>query len=125
MLTANELSGFKTVQTDHMMDECVYVRRTTTANDYGGDVETWTDRETLACGFSFAPSSSRELLGSTDVPETSHKLRLPHGTAVNEHDRIRITKRFGVAESTPITYEIIGPAHSGPSGVVVNLQRVT
>lgn len=108
-LTLNELADFKTVQTGHMMDECVYVRRTTTTNAYGGSTETWVDGDTLACGFSFSP----------------RELRLPHGTAVNECDRIRITKRFGVAESTPITYEIIWPAHSGPSGVVVNLERLT
>ena len=122
-LTVSELADLKIVQTAHMMDTWVYVRRMTAPNAYGGETETWVDGNTLPCGFSFSPSASRELLRSTDVPETTHKLRLPHGTPVGEHDRIRITKRFGVVEARPITYEIIGPSHSGPSGVIVNLER--
>jgi hypothetical protein len=37
---------------------------------------------------------------------------------------VRLTKRYDVALTTPETYEIQGFSERGPSGLILNLQRV-
>jgi len=113
-------------QSAHMMDKCVHLVYSSTADDFGNPQATYTDGETLICGFGFN-ASSRELLNSTDVPSSDHQLRLPMptGTTVSTSDRFRIIERFGVAVADPQVYEVDGPARIGPSGVVVKLNLVT
>lgn len=130
MLTSKAIAGMQAVQSAHMMDECVLLVRSTTQDGYGVRVEVFADGLTVKCGLSFVTGSGgghtgQEVLGSSDVPMQDRQLRLPHGTDVSPYGRVRVTKRFGVDETEPTTYNIVGPAQTGPSGVVVKLSEIT
>lgn len=118
-----DLAGMQAAQDAHMMDTCtidVYTIGSTDA--YGAPVPTWPAGSPLSCGFHVFKVD--EVLGQTMVPTADAQVRLPIGTALGAKDRITVTKRFGVAV-TNVSYVIVGDAVRGPSGLVVNLKRVS
>jgi len=124
MFTSDELSGFRTAQTDHMMDTCVIQAYSSTQNSYGEEVVTYTDGTALACGLDMRPGNERH---STQYTTTEYDatIRLPIATAPDVRDRIKITKRFGETLSTVLVFEITGPIQRGPSGIRMQLKKVT
>jgi hypothetical protein len=98
-------------------------------NAVGEAQVTWTDGDTIPCGLEFSPFKfrSRELLGEgQDVGEILVRCRVPmkYYDTIQKEDRIRITKRHGVALTTAETYTVQGFAERGPSALVLNLKRV-
>lgn len=116
-----ELESMQDTQTGAMMDAAIVLTRAAASGDYGYGPATYTAGSTLACGFDPKP---REVMGDTQVEMSDGRLRLPIATTVTHLDRVKVTKRFGV--TTPAqTYEILGQPRRGPSGLVLNLRRVT
>jgi hypothetical protein len=76
----------------------------------------------VACGLEHL--NPNELQGTGEVPVIEARLRLPLTTSVKETDRIRVTHRYG-GDVAGEDYEIVGPARRGPSGLVLDLRRVT
>jgi len=118
-----ELIRLRAAQETSMQDICVILA-------YGETTDTWGNPETFytagaarACGFK--PLSPREVQESGLVPTILAELRLPHDTALDVRDRVRITKRYGETLATALEYEIVGPVRLGPSGQVVYLEAVT
>lgn len=109
-----------------MQDTCVLQPRTTGAADnYNLPTETWPDGSSYACGLK--PRDRDEAMDAAEVPLVDARLRLPLSAeaSLSNVDRIKITRRFGVTLSTPISYEIVGPPRRGPSGLVLDLKQVT
>lgn len=118
-----ELAAMQAAQQAAMQDTCVLQTYSETINAYGSPVGAWTDGAPQACGFD--PKGGREMAAANNTTViTDATLRLPVGTVVDMRDRIKITHRFGVSVTATV-YGIIGPARRGPSGVQLDLLRVT
>lgn len=119
-----ELARMELAQTGAMQDKCIIMVYSAEDGDYGPsmDYPTYTAGDPVVCGYK---PTSKEVMDGSQVAMTDGKLRLPIGTDVSHLDRIRLTHRFGVALSTPETFEILGQPERGPSGLVLNLRMVT
>jgi hypothetical protein len=115
----------QTTQESAMQDTCLHLACTTTNNEYGMPDESWSEALAYPCGFD--PMVRPEAMPETDVPMTDAKLRISIDVqgVINEHDRLRITHRFGVLLSAPLDYEIVGLPERGPSGLMFSLKKVT
>ena len=127
--TAGELAGMTATQEGAMMDECVILTHTVTGTGPRGSpiVDYVPAAGATPCGLGHS-KTDRELMGDaalgTQVAEFDGTLRLPKDTVINTRDRVRITKRFGVAVD-PVVYEIVGTPRLGPSGLLGRVKRVT
>ncbi|HLA87368.1 MAG TPA: hypothetical protein VJL10_05075 [Anaerolineales bacterium] len=111
-----------------MMDEC-YLRRWTagTEDEYNltSNATYPAAAQPTPCGLVFGNSKHTELMQATQAPMIATMIRLPLTTTLDPKDRIKVTKRFGVTETTPKTYQIIGHPKAGPSGLLVMVEIVT
>jgi head-tail adaptor len=121
--STDELTGFKTAQTNHMMDTVVRQTYSATSNSYNEDVVTYTDQTAIKCGLDMRPGSERHTSNYTAL-EYDATMRLPITTTIDARDRLKITKRFGETLTTALVFEIVGPVQRGPSGIRLLLKRV-
>ena len=123
---ADDLAFMRDVQEYVMQDTCVIWKYTELDPDIYGNVQhQYEEGDSSDCGFD--PTASKEVMEGTQVAVTDAVVRLPislHGS-IDQHDRVQITHRFGVALDTPVAYELIGLPERGPSGLVVNLRLIT
>ena len=118
-----DLSAMQSAQDAHMMDTCTLDRYTDGgADDYGTPTPTWVAGSPISCGFHVFKTD--EVLGQTMVPTADAQARLPIGSTLDPKDRITITHRHGV-DVADVTYVLVGEAVRGPSGLVVDLKRVS
>lgn len=123
MFTAAELAAMRAAQDLYMMDTCVRQVYSRTFDSYGAPAETYTDQTpALVCGLDMRPGSEQHRQDMTTL-EYDATLRLPIGTAIDEKDRIKITKRFGEAITSQV-YRVEGPIQRGPSGIRLRLRKV-
>lgn len=119
-----ELASMQATQEAHMMDACtVDAWSEGTADALGNKEPEWTPGPETPCGFQ-AVTVDEVLDQGADVPTVDGRVRLPIDTTVGPKDRITITKRHGVAVAAE-QYEVVGEKKRGPSGLVVELQKVT
>ena len=118
-----ELDDMRMAQEAHMMDTCLIAEPTKTTGGYNLPAESWNwdNAAESDCGFDASPS--KELLDQ--VPTSTAVVRLPIDTVISNQARARVTHRFSIPESSPITYEVIGTPRQGPSGLLVWLKNVT
>lgn len=111
------------VQQAHMMDTCTIDAYTEGGtNDLGMPSTSYVSGSAIACGFE--PVTPDEGVGSADVPMLDARLRLSISTSITPHDRVTVTHRFGVAV-THVTFEVVGEIKRGPSGLWLDLKKVT
>ena len=129
-LSTRELSMMRADNESHMMDTAVIYTRTDTLDDLGQPIPTWTEGDTIACGFAFSPFKfrSRELniYGAEETSEILVRARVPsdYRDTLTTKDRLRLTHKFGVALTTGEDYDVQGFLEYGPSAMIVNLKRV-
>jgi hypothetical protein len=123
MFTSTELTDMQAEQVNHMMDLAVIQIYSASVDGYGEPVGSWVDSvTTTVCGFD--PSGGREMImPDKTVLKTDAVIRLPIATVIDPKDRIKITKRFNVAITNEV-YQVVGNVQRGPSGLVVDVQRV-
>ena len=121
--SADELSGMKTAQEAHMMDEVVRMAWSSAKDALNADVPAWTDGIILMCGIDMT-GGSEQRDGGRIVVRWDVRIRLPLGTTLDLRDRFRIKSRFGQAVLSGTVYEVITPPEEGPSGIVLNLRKV-
>lgn len=121
-LRSGEVTRLQTVQDYHMHDSCKILTYSSSVDSYNIPQPTYTAGSEIYCGFEMVGTEER--VGETEYPDIDAKLRLPIGTVINSNDRVRITKRFGVAV-TEIDYSVIGQPLRGSSGLVVELKKVS
>jgi len=108
-----------------MQDRCRILRWSGHADSLGERVDTWTpDAATTPCGFGWARRTEAPD-GDKTVVRGEFLLRLPHGTVIDQRDRVQIVDRFGEGDDAQLTYDIDGAPAVGPSGIVVRLKLVT
>jgi hypothetical protein len=121
--TATELARLQDTQTGAMQDTCIIQTYSTATTDrYGNPAPTYTPGSPIPCGLD--PTADNEVQASGEVGIVDARLRLPIATVINEHDRVQITKRYGVTITAQM-FSVFGPPERGPSGLVVNLRTVT
>lgn len=126
--SVTELDRMEVTQEAVMQDTCELLTFVEVEDEYGVPQKVWSVLDTLQCGLSHSATNSEGMLdaeGGTQVPIETRTLRLPADTVVSNLMRVRITHRFNVEQDDPVTYEIIGDPQLGPSGLLVQVERVT
>jgi len=129
-LSTLELAQMQADNEDHMMDTAVIYTRSDNLDSYGQPVPTWTEGDTIPCGFGFSPFKfrSRELniYGAEETSEILVRARVPlsYQDTLTTNDRLQLTHLKGVELTTAQDYDIQGFLETGPSAAVVNLKRV-
>lgn len=123
VFAANDLANMQAAQNGHMQDTCVIQTYSRTLDSYGSPVETYTDGPAIACGLEMTTGRENHRADMT-VERIDATVRLPIGTSLQSTDRIKATRRFGTA-ITAIEFEIVGEVRCGPSGIRVDVSKVT
>lgn len=129
-LSTLELSQMQFDNESYMMDTAVIYTRTDAINTIGQPIATWTEGDTIVCGFGFSPFKfrSRELdiYGAEETSEILVRARVPieYIDTLTTNDRLQLTHQKGVELTTAQDYDIQGFLEPGPSALVVNLKRV-
>jgi len=111
-------------QVSAMQDTCVvYTYSDGSSNALGHATPTYTAQTAQDCGYK--PNSTREANDDGEVALVEAELRVAIDTSIAPSDRVKITHRFGVELTDQPLFSVLGIAKRGPSGLVVNLQRVT
>ena len=124
MFSTADLSNMRQAQTDHMMDTCVIQTYTSGSNTFGEETVTYTDGSAISCGLDMRPGLERHSAEYT-TSEYDATIRLPITSAPDMRDRVKVTKRFGETLSTALVFEITGSIQRGPSGIRLQINRVT
>ncbi len=123
-LSSQELADMRVTQDGAMQDTCLIAEPgTSSTNAYKLPTNTWdwAHATQSECGFDASPSA--EVLNQ--VPTSEVTLRLPVTRTISNRARVRVTKRFGETQASPVTYEVVGMPRLGPSGLLVWLKKVT
>ena len=123
VFTAAELVRMRSTQVDAMQDLCVVKSFTDEPDDYNQLIRTWADGAPIACGLD--PTGGREVTrADSTVVFTDATIRLPLDTVIDPAYRIEVISRFGEELIDAVVYGIIGEVQLGPSGLVLDLQKV-
>ena len=109
-----------------MQDKCELLDYQTVGQDeFGNPIKAYAVMDTVDCGY--APNRQVEVMDGTQVAVTDAQVRLSldNEATIDNLGRVRITYRFDEQLVSPISYEVIGQASRGPSGLLVNLRLVT
>jgi hypothetical protein len=112
----------QTTHAQHLHDACQILAYSAVQDAYNIPQASYTAGAEMACGVE--PVGTDEALDEAEVPLLDAKFRFPIGTVLNPLDRIRLTKRYGVAVD-PADFDMVGFPLRGPSGLVVEAKRVT
>jgi len=128
MLTAADLARMRATQIAAMGDTCTLRTWTPTIDDYGTEIEGWTDRSGVACGLDVSPgvggAERRRQDGTIYSISATLRLSLDDGAALTAKDSVIVTHRNGEVLSPSLAYGVDGPIHRGPTGIVVSLVEV-
>lgn len=121
-----ELADQRATQTAFMQDSCQIGTRSSTQDAVGQLIDTFTYGSVIACGLRMVGGLMRSEFRKPDgtIVNADAELRLPHGTVLTADDKVKVTKRHGVA-ITALTYDVMGEPLIGPSGIVCYLRAVT
>lgn len=131
VLTPTELERMQGTQEGAMMDTGIILKFTETnrTDEYGMPVSPFVEGPVTVCGFDGNPKPEQNAPAGggnqTQVEVSEARLRLPIDIAIENRDRVRITHRFGVLLEKPIMLELTENPRRGPSGLLVDVRRVT
>lgn len=103
---------------------CVRMVYTMALTRSGAEETTWPDGATYPCRFG-------SLSGSENPGQDLTKLRygatlcLAHDAVFDYRDRVRLTHHLGEELAEPEEFEIVGHPERGPSGLLLQLRRIT
>lgn len=120
--TATELSRMRDTQESAMQDQCIVQTFTDSADSHNQLIRTWADQPAIICGVDRTGGREVSKADST-VVFADVTIRLPIGTVIDPAYRIKLITRFG-EPIDPVVYGIIGEVQRGPSGLVLNLQKI-
>lgn len=123
-LQSEELDRLQSNQESSLMDAGkIYSYSDSTTDNYGNPAPSYAVGDVVACGYK--PRSTREVQQGNETITIDGELRLAHGTVITSKDRFELTKRYGETLSPTLLFYVVGLPAIGPSGVVVNLKRVS
>jgi hypothetical protein len=123
--TPGKLARMQAEQVSSLQDTCRIWRRAGAPGVDGyPESEYFPDPDITVCGLEIA--SARNLhSGDYTAPTWEARVRLPLDTLIGPLDRVEILTRYGVAVANETVFECSGGALPGPTGIVVNLTRIT
>lgn len=125
-LSTAEMSSMRTDFEETMHDQCIvapYTGGTKRTGPEPNDPIAWNYNGTeIACGLDFDSKSRRP--GSMVPEDAEGRIRLPHGTTVDQKARIVLTQRNGATLVPPWEFEILGLPRTGMTGIQVYVKRV-
>lgn len=108
---------------DTMLDRCQVLAHSPNGRDAHNQPRyTYTAGQETPCGVK--PAVNREVEAAGKVVLVDYVIRLPHGTAVDHRDRIRLTTLFGAPDFSQVDCEIVGQVQYGATAVVINLKTI-
>jgi hypothetical protein len=124
--TADELAGMRTVQTGAMMDTCTLRKWAPTTDNYGTEIEGWTETTGVACGLDVTAGGreQRRPDGTIVVISATLRLSLEDGAGLTEEDKVTVTHRNSELLTPALAYGIDGQPQRGPTGYVLRLVEV-
>jgi hypothetical protein len=124
--SATELAALGTTQTTWMQDACKIGVYSSGVDSAGGPTSTYTYGAEIACGVdTHVGKAARHYYDSDGTYLYADVfVRLPVGTTVGPFDRIKITKRFGVAV-TNVEYDLMNPPEVGISAILCYGRKVS
>lgn len=126
--TAAELVAMRGTQNTAMMDACTLRVRVVTQNDYGEEVESFTDTTGVPCGLDVtggqAAQETRREVGDITTILAALRLSLEDGAGLTERDAVTVTHRNGELLTPPLAYRIDGYPRRGPTGYTLRLMEV-
>lgn len=124
-LASAELTRLRSDYEATLLDRCKVGTVSTTQDELGQPVESWSYGSEIACGLQMVGGRGSELrTADGTVVVADAVLRLPFGTAVAAAGSIQVTKRCGVTLAVALTYGVLGRALDGVAGVLCYLQAV-
>lgn len=125
--TPGERARMQTTQVASLPDVCHLLTETPAGQDaHRRPIVTWEAGPRLACGFSEVDrAADAESVDGSESPIADASLRLPRATEALITQRVLLVERSGAVLSPPLTYLITGDPAPGPTGLVLQLTRVT
>jgi hypothetical protein len=109
------------VQMAHMQDQCNIGRHVSSGTSSLGDpVDFWPYTTGTVCGLEMT-GGTEQYKGQIFSTPVDAILRLPKGTEISVEDKILMVS--GTASGD--TFEVIGEPRKGPTGIRINLRRIT
>lgn len=125
-LTAVQLAQMREAQRRHMGDTVHILERVrdTDPSEFGRyDGLHWASVGAVTCGFKYV--RKYEQMGASKVPAADAICRLSQDVDLESTDRLLLVCIAGEALADPETYEVLAGPRIGPTGLVVELKRVT
>lgn len=126
LLPPSAITRLRELAVRTMGDSCQRLMRVAVGTDaHHRPLYTYQPGDVLVCGVK--PTGGRGAVSQDtngDAVIADYTLRLPYGTELYHHDRIRILARHGESLSQPIEAEIVGTVEVGLTAVTVNLKVV-
>ena len=119
------LARQQTQAADVMVDAGQVLARQQVGTDaHNRPVYDYVAQEATACGVRTA-ANRQATDAEGNVVLVDYVIRLPHGTAVTNEDRFRITGRQGWQGYTAVDCEIVGAVQHGLTAVTITVTEVT
>lgn len=123
-ITAGELALDQENHEALMWDTCQRLIYSATRDAAGQPIASYADGAVYPCGYN--ATASREIqLSDMTVVRSEAELRLPVDAEFNTRDRVKVLSAGGRLLAVPPVYEIVGDLRQGPSGLRLDLRRVS
>lgn len=122
MLLSKDYTWIRAKQSNSLHDSCKLQTASKSVDSFGQELITYTDGSEIKCGLEMKPGNEVHGRDKTTVIYDAI-LRLAHGTAIGEQNKVKITKRNGETLTVPLIFEIVSPPQTGISGIRVLLKR--
>lgn len=123
-LRSQALAAARLAYQAEMLDACTVLAVSKGVDGIGGQLDTFTEGEEIACMFSSLSASEQARQNST-LSTVVARVRLPIGTEVTRNDRVSITQRFGGDLDTPLAFAVAGEPRETLGYLLVELSEVT
>lgn len=125
-LSTAEMTAMRADFEETMHDRCIVCPYSGSAKRTGpepNDPASWDySGAAIACGLDM--DSKSKFYGSQIPADAEGRIRLPHGTDIDQRARIRVTERNGAALAEAWEFDVLGLPRIGMTGVQVYVKRV-
>lgn len=125
LLSPSALARIRELVVETMGDSCQRLARTQTGTDsHGRPQYAYQPGDPIVCGVKPSNRYGAGTDSTGGVVIADYILRLPYGTELDNHDRVRILGRHGETLVKPIDAEIVGAVDVGLTAVTAKLKVI-
>ncbi len=123
-LRTQALTAARLAYEAEMMDACVVLTASKGIDALGGQLDSFTEGEEVACMYS-PLSAAEQARDDATLASVVARVRVPVGTAVTRNDRVRITGRYGADLEDGPAFAVAGEPRETLGYLLVELAEVT